>query len=173
MSDTDTNVTKDAANKTLVMERVFVAPRERVWQAWADSDQLAKWWGPHGWETTISTFEFKPGGVWHYGMKCIDKDQGEFFGQISWGKAVYESIDEPESLTYKDYFVDAEGTVIPDMPVATVAVQFMEEDGTTRLRTTTTFDTEEGYNKVVEMGVIEGMTQTWDRLEEFLAKQRS
>jgi uncharacterized protein YndB with AHSA1/START domain len=148
------------------MERLLDAPRDRVWQAWADPEVLAKWWGPRGWETEIKTFEFKPGGVWHYGMKCVDERQGEFFGQVSWGKATFVEVNEPDNFVYKDEFADEEGNVNPEMPVMTITMDFIEEDGKTRLRSTGVFDTEEGYNKVIAMGVEQGAAETWDRLAE-------
>ena len=30
----------------IVVRRVFDAPREAVWDAWTQPDQLAAWWGP-------------------------------------------------------------------------------------------------------------------------------
>jgi uncharacterized protein YndB with AHSA1/START domain len=166
---TDTNVTKDAATKTLVIERLIDSPRERVWQVWTDPEMLAEWWGPRGWKTTIKTFEFKPGGVWHYGMECQDESQSEWFGKTAWGKAVYEDINEFNSFTYKDYFSDEDGNISDEMPVATVTMEFIETDSKTRLLSTSVFDTVEGYDKVLAMGVVEGVSQTWDRMEELLA----
>jgi uncharacterized protein YndB with AHSA1/START domain len=31
----------------LMLERVFDAPRERVWEAWTKPEMLKKWWGPN------------------------------------------------------------------------------------------------------------------------------
>ena len=28
--------------------RTYHAPRQLVWEAWTDPDQLAQWWGPRG-----------------------------------------------------------------------------------------------------------------------------
>lgn len=169
----ETNVAKDLENKTIVIERVFDAPRERVWGAWTNPEVLASWWGPHGWQTTIKEFDFRPGGVWLYGMRCEDKDQGEFYGQESWGKAIYIDIDEPHEFTYEDHFSDAEGNVNGNMPVMTITMQFIDtKDGKTKLVSRGVFDSIEGYDKVIAMGVVEGITQTWDRLEEQLLSNK-
>lgn len=168
----DISIDKDATNRTLTVERVFDAPRERVWQAWADPEKLAKWFGPRGWETTIKEFEFKPGGIWHYCMTCLDPDQGEYFEQESWGKATYLEIDEPNSFVYRDQFADAAGKPTPGMPTTIVTMSFepVEGDpGKTRIVSTTVFESDEAYQQVIDMGVIEGLTQTWDRLAEELA----
>lgn len=168
MSETinNTAITKDQANKTLVMERVFDAPRERVWQAWTDPELFSKWWGPKGWSTTVKDMDFRAGGSMLYGMKCEDEAQGEWYGQTSWGKMVFEAIDEPDSFVYKDYFADEDGNVSADMPVASITVECIEEDGKTRLRSSSVFETTEGYDKVIAMGVVEGASQTWERLAE-------
>ncbi len=44
MSDT----TKQAATSELVIERTFDAPRELVWKAFTDPDQISQWFGPVG-----------------------------------------------------------------------------------------------------------------------------
>jgi len=166
----DINVIKNPETRELTFERVFDAPREKVWAAWTDAEQLAMWWGPRGWETTSKEFDFKPGGVWVYGMKCVDENQGEWYGKESWGKSVYKDINEPESFTYTDYFINPDGTVQEEMPVMNITMQFIDMDGKTKVVSRTVFDTEEDYNKIVATGVVQGVTETWDRLEELVAK---
>ena len=39
------------AERNLVIEREFDAPRELVWRMWTDPDELTKWWGPEGFTT--------------------------------------------------------------------------------------------------------------------------
>lgn len=47
------------------VERVFNAPRERVWRAFTDPDWLAQWWG-RGNKLVIERFEFQRGGRWRF-----------------------------------------------------------------------------------------------------------
>jgi uncharacterized protein YndB with AHSA1/START domain len=167
----NTTVIKDKANKSLIMERVLEAPRQRVWQAWTDPELFSKWWGPYGWQTTVKDADFRPGGQMIYGMKCIDESQGEWFGQESWGKMEFAAVDEPASFTYRDLFCDENGTVNQEMPVMTITVEFIEQDGSTLVRSSGVFDSQEGYDKVIAMGVVDGATQTWERLAELLQTQ--
>lgn len=164
----ETAITKDRATKSLKMERVFDAPRERVWQAWTDPEQFKQWWGPRGWQTEVKEANFRVGGTLHYGMKCVDESQGELYGQTSWGKMEFVTVDEPSSFTYKDVFSDEDGNVNPDMPAMTITVTFTEEDGKTRVVSTGVFESEEAYDKVIAMGVEQGAAETWDRLAEYL-----
>ena len=62
------SVQAKAEGKTLVMERSFEAPRELVFKAFSGSVHLESWWGPKGWQTANSRFEFQPDGVWLYCM---------------------------------------------------------------------------------------------------------
>lgn len=171
MSETvnNTTVTKDADKKALVLERVFQAPRQRVWQAWADPEQFKQWWGPRGWQTEVKDADVRQGGSMIYGMKCVDEAQGEWFGQTAWGKMEFSTVDEPKTMVYVDYFCDESGQVDQTMPASTVTIEFEEQDGATLVRSTTVFDSIEGYEQVIAMGVVEGATETWDRLDEVLA----
>ena len=56
---------KTASGTVFEMERVFNAPRDRVWKAWSDAGQLSQWWGPKGCSVEILRFEFRPGGFFH------------------------------------------------------------------------------------------------------------
>ncbi|OAH63138.1 hypothetical protein AWH49_07320 [Domibacillus aminovorans] len=96
------SMTTNIEGQVLVMERIFNAPRGLVFKAFSEPERLASWWGPRGWQTENRKFEFKPNGVWHYCMRCIDENQGEFYGQESWGKAVYHEIIVPEKIVYTD-----------------------------------------------------------------------
>jgi len=73
-------VKSQVEGNTLVVERSFNAPRELVFEAFSTPAHLETWWGPTGWKTEIRTFEFEPGGTWHYCMTCVDKGQGDYYG---------------------------------------------------------------------------------------------
>jgi uncharacterized protein YndB with AHSA1/START domain len=162
----ETTFTPDIKAKTLRVERVFKASPEKVWQAWTTPELFEKWWGPRGWTTTVKHQELRPEGYMLYGMKCEDPGQTDWYGKVSWGKSVYQTIDEPKSLRYIDYFCDSEGVVDETMPPMDITVEFVPEDGATRLVSTGVFQTSEDLKKVLEMGMEPGLRQTWDRLAE-------
>src|SRR5205807_1643949 len=56
------------SGREIVITRVIDAPRERVWEAWADPDQVVKWWGPYGFTNKTKERSFKPGGAWRHTM---------------------------------------------------------------------------------------------------------
>ncbi|MGG1661790.1 SRPBCC domain-containing protein [Brevibacillus sp. NRS-1366] len=152
----------------LVLERIFNAPRELVFKAFSEAEHLKNWWGPRGWTLTVCNVDFRPGGIWHYCMKCIDENQGDFYGFESWGKAVYQEIVEAEKIVYIDYFSDAEGNEAEGMPSSDITMIFEEHEGKTKLVSRAKYASAEALKKVMEMGMEQGITETWDRLDEHL-----
>ncbi len=53
---------KNNSEKTILITRVFNAPREIVWKAWTDPKQMAKWWGPHEFTNPVCKMDVRPGG---------------------------------------------------------------------------------------------------------------
>lgn len=159
------NVTKDLENKKLVIEFMANGPKDKVWQAYADKDQFEKWWGPEGWETAVKAFSFKPNGRVHYGMKCVDERQGEWFGQTSWGVMEIQTVDELNSFTYKDYFSDESGELNTDMPALTVTNEFFDENGKTKIVSTSFADSAEQIEQLIQMGMVEGFSSQLNKLD--------
>jgi len=152
----------------LTIEREFNAPRSLLFQVYSDAEHIKQWWGPRGWEVTVCNLDFRPGGIWHYCMKCIDRNQGDFFGMESWGKGIYSTIVQDEKIEYTDYFSDAEGNVPEDMPASDITLIFEEQDGRTKLITIARYVSAEALQTVLDMGMERGFSETMDRLEEHL-----
>jgi len=161
-------VSKVEGERVLVLERVFDAPRDLVFKMFKEPEHLKHWWGPRGWDLPVCNIDFRPGGVWHYCMKCVDEKQGQYYGMESWGKGVYKEIVEPEKVVYVDYFSDAEGNENDAMPVANITMVFIDLGGKTKLVSRTEYASAETLKSVMDMGALDGITQTWDRLEERL-----
>jgi len=48
MATEKTNVVTELVNRTVVVSRVFDAPRTLVFKAFSTPEHLAQWWGPKG-----------------------------------------------------------------------------------------------------------------------------
>src|SRR5213593_3681964 len=48
--------------------RVLSHPPQRVFEAFAKPELLARWWGPDGFTNTFEVFEFRVGGRWKFVM---------------------------------------------------------------------------------------------------------
>lgn len=164
----EVNVTKDLENKTLTIEYLAGGPKDKVWRAYADKNWFERWWGPEGWETTVKEFDFRPGGRVHYGMHCVDKSQGEWYDQWSWGMMDIQSVDEGSSFTYVDYFSDENGTLNQEMPSLTVTNEFIEEDGRTRIISRSVATSAEQIEELIKMGMVEGFSSQLNRLDALL-----
>ncbi len=67
-----------------------------------------------------------------------------------------------------DSFSDAEGNILEDMPSTKMTLTFIEQDGKTKLVSRSEYPTAEELQAVLDMGVLEGVTQTWDKLASLL-----
>ena len=150
------------SDREFVMERVFDAPRKLVWQVWTQPEHLTQWWGPQGCTLPVCTVDLRPGGTWHY---CIRGPEGE----ENWSKTTYHEVVEPERLVYSDAFSDETGNVIEGMPQMIVTLTFDDLDGKTKVTAHSQFASAADLQALLNMGVAQGASETWDRLATYLA----
>jgi uncharacterized protein YndB with AHSA1/START domain len=92
----------DQTDRTLVLSRIFDAPRVRVFQAWTDPDQVAQWWGPEGFVTTSCQMDIRPGGAFRFCMRSPA-------GTDHWKRGAYREIVEPERIVFSFAWEDPDG----------------------------------------------------------------
>lgn len=173
MSKTENSkLTSRTEGRDLILEREFNAPRELVFEAFSKAEHLKKWWSPEGWSTPVCEMDFRPGGTWRYCMKCTDESQEEY-GMESWGKAVYQEIIEPEKIVQIDSFTDSEGNIAEEMPSTKMTINFIEQDGKTKLISRSEYASAESLQAVLDMGVLEGVTETWGKLANVVEELKS
>jgi len=156
-----TNVHKDLDTLTMTVTAEFAAPVERVWQVWADPRLLERWWGPPGYPATFVEHDLTPGGRMHYFMTSPEGEQYH-------GCWTVLAVDPPRSLEVEDAFADDQGSPNPDMPVTRMRVELRAEGDRTRMVGVSTFATRADMEKVIEMGVEEGMTQAVNQIDGLL-----
>ncbi|WP_051388586.1 SRPBCC family protein [Arthrobacter sp. 35W] len=78
---------------TLRIVRIFDAPRELLYAAWTDPDQLAQWWGPEHLHTPRESVQIDAvvGGIWTATM-VVDESGEEF------PSTAHFTVVEPPSL---------------------------------------------------------------------------
>lgn len=149
-----TKVEKHAENLTLTITSEFDAGVDRVWQMWEDPRLLEKWWGPPTWPATFDVHEFTPGGRADYFMTGPD---GERSPRCWWR---FAEIDAPHRLVLDNGFATDDGEPDDGMPSMTLRVT-IEEAGdagsATRMVIETRFRSTEDMEKLLEMGMAEGM----------------
>lgn len=62
---------KTSPATTLRVARSFAAPREKVFRAWTDPEELKKWFGPVGYSTLIAEVDLRVGGKYRLGMRKL------------------------------------------------------------------------------------------------------
>ncbi|HYH98368.1 SRPBCC domain-containing protein, partial [Hyalangium sp.] len=67
-------------DREIRIERIFNAPRARVWQAFTDPSLVAQWWG-RGNKLDVVRFEFEKGGHWRFEEHSEGQTHG-FEGRI-------------------------------------------------------------------------------------------
>src|SRR6478609_1386762 len=108
--------------------RVLDAPRDRVWAALTEPEQMKEWWTPVTFTMIAMNMDFRPGGFFHMGMRS-----GE--GYKMWGKFVYQEIIPLERIVFVNSFSNQAGDItrhpiVPTWPRETkVAVTLEEETG--------------------------------------------
>jgi uncharacterized protein YndB with AHSA1/START domain len=154
------NLVVEREKRSYSMSRVFDAPRELVWKVCTDPALVPQWWGPRYLTTTVDKMEVKVGGVWRYIQKDAEGNEYAFNG-------VYKEVKAPERLTYTFEFEPMAGHI----SLETVTFEALP-DGKTRIATTTSFDTLEDLEGMLQSGMEGGAVESWDRLEELLEEAR-
>ncbi len=156
--NTRTDKQTSTADREISATRLFDAPREVVFKAWTDREQIRKWWGPKGFTTTTYEMDVRPGGVWRFVMHGPD-------GRDYKNKIVYREVVPPERLTY---FHSGEDDTA-DIDFNTV-VLFTAKGNKTEISMRMVFATQQKRDRVArEFGAVEGLSETLGRLGEHLA----
>jgi uncharacterized protein YndB with AHSA1/START domain len=78
----------------IISTRLFNAPPERVFNAFAEPEQLKHWWGLKGFTNTIDQFDFRPAGAWLFTMHGPD-------GKDYPNKKIFIEIRKPELISFR------------------------------------------------------------------------
>jgi uncharacterized protein YndB with AHSA1/START domain len=139
-----------AAEKFMVLTRLFDAPPKLVFEAWTKPEMLARWWGPKGFKTSAQ-IDFRPGGAYRMIMVAPDGNEYPFHGK-------YTEIVPNERIVF-DAFIETAN----NLEVQTI-VTFTEENGKTLLTVLQTIPTPRA----------EGQLEGWnDQLEKLAAMLRA
>ncbi|WP_217922092.1 SRPBCC family protein [Miltoncostaea oceani] len=159
------DVRKDVENHSLTIVAEYPATVGRVWQLWADPRQLERWWGPPGYPSTFTEHDLTTGGHVRYFMTGPDGDR--FHG----GWRVL-GAEPPHRLEVRDFFADDDGGENHDMPAATMVVAIEDAgSGATRMTINSTWDSAAEMEKVLAMGMEEGIREALGQIDALLAER--
>ena len=157
-----TDVRTDTEARTMTITAAYDVPVGRVWELWENPRLLERWWGPPTWPATFVDHDLTPGGWVRYFMTGPDGDKAR-----GWWRVL--SVDAPHRLEFEDGFADDNGDPDSDMPTMTIRVAIDEQpEGGTRMAIETTFPSPEAMDRVLTMGMEEGMTLAVGQIDELL-----
>jgi uncharacterized protein YndB with AHSA1/START domain len=82
-----------ATTESLELSYRFEAPREEVFRAWTNPEQVRKWWAPPGLEAGPIEIDLRPGGSYRLTLLPPAGEPMEASG-------VYHEVDPPARLVY-------------------------------------------------------------------------
>lgn len=149
-------MTEQSGGLTLHLKRVLRAPRSLVFRACTESDELARWWGPHGFTAPSVEIDLRAGGTYRIAMQPPE-------GNVFYLAGEFHEVDPPSRLVYtfrwEDPDVDDQETV--------VTVLLRDLGGWTELVLTHGTFAVERRRALHE----EGWTGTLDRLQELMNRR--
>jgi uncharacterized protein YndB with AHSA1/START domain len=164
MPVTDVNKDLDALTMTITAE--FDAGAERIWEMWSDPRQLERWWGPPHYPATFVEHDLSAGGRAAYFMTGPEGQKYHGWWQI-------EEAEQPHRLRFEDGFADDEGNPKEEMPTMIAAVTIAEADGATTMSIESKFGSREGMERIVEMGMEQGMVEALGQIDAILVGERA
>jgi len=149
----------------LTFERIVDVPKELVWRAWTQPQQLKQWFTPAPWTTIDCEIDLRPGGIFRTVMRS---PEGQEFPNVG----CYLEVRENEKLVWTNALTPGfrpaptpaskgEGTV----PFFfTASIQLAAQGSGTRYTATVIHADEAGCKKHAEMGFHEGWGKALDQL---------
>jgi len=142
----------------LQMRRVLPAPRERVFRAFVEPDELANWWGPHGFTSPSIEMDVRVGGNYRIAMQPPDGDLFYLSGEFT-------EVDPPTRLAYTFRWEEPD----PDDRETVVTLSFRDQGESTGVDFTQGPFATEARRALHEQGWTDG----WERLEAVVSRQPS
>jgi uncharacterized protein YndB with AHSA1/START domain len=150
-----------------VFERRLRAAPDRVWAAWTDPAQLARWFGPTGFVVHEAVFEARPGGSWRLviaGDDGVRYPLGGTITEVEPGRRLQMTM---STAGYPEAFYEALAAAGSDArPLTSLMTVTVQPDGTgTLLQVRHRFPRPEDALANREVGAGTGLSQMLDRLE--------
>ena len=152
--------TVDKSTKTVFINREFDAGLSLVWDAFTKQEILDQWVAPKPWVSKTKFMNFEVGGRRFYAMVSPE-------GQERWSIQKFTSISPKTNFKMSNAFADKDEN--PELPGSEWDLNFIEQNGTTKVSVTIYNESLERMEKMIEMGFKEGFTMTLKTLESLLA----
>ena len=140
----------------------FAVPLARLWDAYSDPRKIERFWGPPSYPATFLRHDAAAGGRSVYKMTGPEGD--EHYGCWEW-----TDVSAPTSFDVIDWFADETGAPNTDLPATRMAFAFEATDTGSRMTTTSRFDSLEQLQTLMDMQMLEGVTEAMSQMDAVLA----
>jgi uncharacterized protein YndB with AHSA1/START domain len=154
-----------ADNNIIYLEREFDAPLKVVWRAFTDAEILEQWWAPLPYKAITKSMNFTEGGKWHYYMLSPE-------GEKHWCMVNYLEIIVLRKYKAEDAFCDEAGNVNKELPCGVFTNEFSTTPTGSKVNMTITYPTKEDVQRIIEMGMKDGITMTLQQLDELFKNSK-
>ncbi|HEY2478077.1 MAG TPA: SRPBCC domain-containing protein [Solirubrobacterales bacterium] len=161
-----TGVKKDLDALTMTITAEFDTGAERIWEMWSDPRQLERWWGPPSHPATFVDHDLSPGGRAAYFMTGPEGDKHHGWWRI-------EEAEPPRRLRFEDGFADDDGNPNEELPTTIATVTIVDADGATTMSIESKFASREGMERVIEMGMEQGIVEAVGQIDTILVGERA
>ena len=160
MNNLQFDFTVDKTKKTVYINKEFAAEISLVWNAFTQQELLDQWWAPKPYLSKTKSMEFKVGGRRFYAMVSPDGQE------INWSIQDYTSITPKSNFKFFNVFADKDEN--PHLQGSNWDLNFIEENGITKVSIAIYNESLERLEKMIEMGFKEGFTTTLNELTNVL-----
>ena len=154
----NSTISKDA----VVMERIFDAPVELIWQMWTQPEHFKKWYGPRGFTVPVAQMDVRVGGK---RLVCMEMQKPDGSMKM-WTTGEYIEVIPNQRLVYTESMADENGNVVTrsenDYPITTEVTVLLEDLG----ERTKMVMTHAGVS--VDTGANAGWEQAFDKLADYI-----
>lgn len=152
------------ADRSVLIERGFDAPRHVIWQAFTDGAILSRWLlGPPGWEMEDCQITLQPGGGYRWRWRHAQT------GQVFGFNGTYSVVETGARLIDKQTF-DQGDHALASREITKNTVLFTDEGAGARVSTTVRYPDATTRDMVVAQGLCDGMEASYKRLDQMLLR---
>jgi len=160
-----TSIVSDPEALTLTATGEYPVPVERLWAAWADPRQLERFWGPPQWPATFTRHDMTEGGRAKYFMTGPN-------GETSHGYWRFVRVEAPRVFEVLDGFAHPDGSPNREFPETRMQFRFEATPAGSRFVGVSTFPSVEAMERLLAMGMEEGLAAALAQMDDVLADLR-
>lgn len=147
----------EPGSQTVLVSRIYDAPRERLFKLFTDPALIPEWWGPKAMTTTVDRMNVRAGGKWRIVQRDADGNEFAF-------KGVYHDVSRPERVVNTFELEGEPGHVMLE------TVTFEEMGDKTKATDRVVFQSVEDRDAAVQSGMESGAVESMERMADLIAR---